>query len=267
MDFKTSFIRRMELYRNRKNAGIRLKELLAYDTIMLLRKEERKKLGRKLFISPGRYYAKEKYGLKFTENSDVLEIFRDNIYSIYEDFIPRPKQIVIDIGAQYGDYAILCSKIYKAKVYTFEPLPQNFKEILKNIRLNGLEEDQIKAFNVALSDENKEKYITFDGDMANSIGKGKKIRIKFRTLDSYKIKPDIIKIDVEGFEVNVLRGAIKTIKKYKPKIIIETHSRELEEQVKEMLTSLGYKLKHEGRAVYNVNEKFDKVTNLFFSVD
>ena len=73
MDFKTSVIRRVDLYRNRKNAGIRLKELLAYDTIMLLRKEERKKLGRKLFISPGRYYAKEKYDLEFSENSDVLE--------------------------------------------------------------------------------------------------------------------------------------------------------------------------------------------------
>ena len=142
MDFKTSIIRRVDLYRNRKNAGIRLKELLAYDTIMLLRKEERKKLGQKLSTSLGRYYAKEKYDLKFSENSNVLEIFRDNIYSIYDDFIPKPGQTVIDIGAQYGDYAILCSKIYKAKVYTFEPLPQNFKEILKNIRLNGLKKIQ-----------------------------------------------------------------------------------------------------------------------------
>ena len=80
--------------------------------------------------------------MEFSENSDVLEIFRDNIYSIYEDFIPKPKQTVIDVGAQYGDYAILCSKIYKAKVYTFEPLPQNFKEILQNIKLNGLKKIQ-----------------------------------------------------------------------------------------------------------------------------
>ena len=61
MDFKNSVNRRVDLYRNRKNAGIKLKELLAYDTIMLLRKEERKKLGRKLFTSSSRYYAKKKY--------------------------------------------------------------------------------------------------------------------------------------------------------------------------------------------------------------
>ncbi len=100
--------------------------------------------------------------------------------------------------------------------------------------------------------------------MANNIGKGKKIRVKFRTLDSYKLKPDIMKIDVEGFELEVLDGAIKTIKKYHPKIIIETHSRALEKHTNEFLSKSGYKLAHEGRSVYNVNKEFDKVTNLFF---
>ena len=252
------------MYRNRKNAGIQLKELLAYDTIMLLRKEERKKLGRKLSTSLGRYYAKEKYGLKFTENNDVSEVFIDDIYSIYEDFIPKPGQTVIDIGAQYGDYAILCSKIYKAKVYTFEPLPQNFKEILKNIRLNGLKKDSIKAFNVALGNANKIAIISYSGEMANNINKGKKIKTTFRTLDSYNLKADLLRIDVEGFEIEVLEGAIKTIKKYHPRIIIETHSRALEKQTKEFLSRLNYNLKHEGRSVYNVNKEFNKVTNLFF---
>ena len=264
MDFKNSVNSRVDLYRNHKNAGIQLKELLAYDTIMLLRKEERKKLGRKFRINLGRYYAKKKYGLEFSENSDVLEIFKDNIYSIYEDFIPKPKQIVIDIGAQYGDYAILCSKIYKAKVYTFEPLPQNFKEILENIKLNGLKKDQIKAFNVALGNANKTAMLSYSGEMANNNNEGKKIKTTFRTLDSYKLKADILKIDVEGFELDVLDGAIKTIKNTDPKIIIETHSRALEKQTKEFLSGLNYNLKHESRSVYNANKEFDKITNLFF---
>jgi len=264
MDFKNSVARRIDLYRNRKNASIKLKGLLAYDTIMLLRKEERKKLGRKLFTSLGRYYAKEKYGLKFTQNSDVSEVFIDDIYSIYEDFIPKPGQTVIDIGAQYGDYAILCSKIYKAKVYTFEPLSQNFKEILQNIKLNGLKKDSIKAFNVALGNANKTAMLSYSGEMANNSNKGEKIKTTFKKLDSYKLKADLLKIDVEGFELNVLDGAIKTIKKYHPRIIIETHSRALEKQTKEFLSKLNYKLKHEGRSVYNVNKEFDKVTNLFF---
>ena len=264
MDFKNSVARRVDLYRNRKNAGIKLRDLLAYDTIMLLRREERKKLGRKFRINLGRYYAKEKYGLEFSKNSDVLEIFKDNIYSIYEDFIPKPGQTVIDIGAQYGDYAILCSKIYKARVYAFELLPQNFNEILENIKLNGLTEDSIKAFNIALGNVNKTEMVSYSGEMANDSNKGEKIKATFQTLDSYNLKADLLKIDVEGFELEVLEGSVNTIKKYHPRIIIETHSRALEKQTKEFLSKLNYKLKHEGRSVYNVNKEFDKVTNLFF---
>ena len=73
-----------------------------------------------------------------------------------------------------------------------------------------------------------------------------------------------MKIDVEGFELDVLEGAVETIKKYHPKIIIETHSKELEKKTKEFLSRFDYRLKHEGRSIYNVNDKFDKVTNLFF---
>ena len=171
---------------------------------------------------------------------------------------------MVDLGAQYGDYAILCSKVYKTKVYTFEPLPENFKEITENIKLNELNERQIQAFNVALGNKDKTEMLSYSGEMANNIGEGKKIEVDFRTLDSYKIKPNLIKIDVEGFELDVLEGAVETIKDYHPKIIIETHSKELEKRTKEFLSKFDYRLKHEGRSVYNVNGKFDKVTNLFF---
>ena len=156
---------------------------------------------------------------------------------------------MVDIGAQYGDYAILLSKVYKATVYTFEPLPENFKEIIENIKLNGLNERQIQAFNVALGNKDKTEVLSYSGEMANNIGEGKRIEVEFRTLDSYKIKPDIMKIDVEGFELDVLEGGVETIKKYHPKIIIETHSKEWERRTKEFLSRFDYRLKHEGRSV------------------
>lgn len=264
MDLKKAAKRRISLYRNRKKMGVPLKELLAYDSILLFKREERIKAGKRILKKRGRYYAKQRYNLEFTENSDVDEIFTDNIYSIYSDFIPKEGQVVVDIGAQYGDYAILCSKVYKAKVYTFEPLPENFKEITENIKLNGLNERQIQAFNVALGNKDKTEILSYSGEMANNFGEGNRIEVEFRTLDSYKIKPDLMKIDVEGFELDVLEGAIETIKKYHPKIIIETHSKELEKKTKEFLSRFDYRLKHEGRSIYNVNDKFDKVTNLFF---
>ncbi len=143
-------------------------------------------------------------------------------------------------------------------------MPENFKEILENIKLNGLNEQQIKAFNVALGNKNNTARISYSGEMANNIGKGKKIEMTFKTLDSYKLKPDLMKIDVEGFELEVLEGAVKTIKRYHPKIIIETHSRDLEKKTKKFLLDFSYRLRYEGRSAYNVNDKFDKVTNLFF---
>ena len=203
MNLKKTAKSRINLYKNRKKIGISLKERLAYDTVLIFKREERIKAGKRILKKRGRYYAKQRYNLEFTENSNVNEVFVDNIYSIYSDFIPKEGQVVVDIGAQYGDYAILCSKVYKAKVYTFEPLPENFKEITENIKLNELNERQIKAFNVALGNKDKTEMLSYSGEMANNIGEGKKIEVKFRTLDSYKIKPDIMKIDVEGFELDV----------------------------------------------------------------
>ena len=49
----------------------------------------------------------------------------------------------------------------------------------------------------------------------------REIMVETRTLDSLKTSPDFIKIDVEGSERHVLKGAMKTIKKYKPTIMIE----------------------------------------------
>ena len=70
------------------------------------------------------------------------------------------------------------------------------------------------------------------------------------TLDSYSFKRvDLLKIDVEGFELDVLLGAENTIRQFKPRIIIETHSKELRKKCHAFLSSLGYSLKVEGRTV------------------
>lgn len=264
------YFRKLNLYLHHRRYHLSIKELLVYDTIMRFKPKERELMGKKIYffldkekLEEGLRCAKEKYGLRFTDLSAVTEVFLDGIYSVYEDFIPGKGQTVIDVGAQYGDYTILCNKIYGSKVYAFEPLPQNFREIKKNLRLNGLQNsDSIKIFNVALADKNRSGTADYANNMVNNMGEGTKIKIRFRTLDSYGFKPDILKIDVEGFEIGVLNGAMNTIKKYRPKIIIETHGDELEKKVKDILTDQGYTLKQRGRSIFN--KEFGKVTNLFF---
>ncbi|MBE5730089.1 FkbM family methyltransferase [Candidatus Parvarchaeota archaeon] len=210
---------------------------------------------------PATIIALKEFGLKFSSNSQVWEVFLQRIYTSYRDFIPTKNDIVVDVGAQYGDYAVLCAGYYKVnKVYCFEPLKSNFKEIEKNIKLNKLK--NISAYNVALGSENKMIKITYGGDMAGIVG-DRTQKTYLKMLDSYRLKPTILKIDVEGFEMDVLRGAIKTIGKYHPKIIIETHTLKLRKEVLSFLGSMRYKVKHYGRSATSKTGEFDFVQNLF----
>ena len=74
-------------------------------------------------------------GLKFTHKSEIYEVIKEDIYRRYKDFIPDKNSVVIDIGAQYGDYSILCEKLYNSNVISFEPLGKNYKEFFKNIQV------------------------------------------------------------------------------------------------------------------------------------
>ena len=125
-------------------------------------------------------------------------------------------------------FAIACNKLYNCDyVLAFEPLEDNYKIALINKRLSKAEFD---ILNYAVSDTP-----VFGEKIYNMFVVNNSIipdNITTITLDSFikaleyiiNVNIDIIKIDVEGFEMNVLRAAEYTIKKYKPKIIIETHS-------------------------------------------
>ena len=216
----------------------------------------------KFYYEPARYIAYRDYGLKFPGKYPIVEIFIERIYTKFKEFTPKSGEIVVDIGAQYGDYAILCRKYYQAKVFTFEPLRSNFKIIKNNIKVNKLN-NGIIAYNVAIGDRRKTVQISFSGDMMNSLGKGEKQNTTVKTLDSYRLKPNILKIDVEGFEMDVLRGAIETIKTYHPKIILEVHTKALKEQCIKFLSGFGYKVVHYERIMRPKDIEFDEVQNLF----
>lgn len=169
--------------------------------------------------------------------SDV--IFHD-AYTEFTDFLPRG--LVLDIGAQYGDYAVLAAKSYGATVHTFEPLPDNFSVLVQNIELNDLR-DRVVAHQASVGDHCGRGRMSFSGAMAVVGGKDS-VEIESLTVDSLKMAPEILKIDVEGMEMEVLRGALETLRRSKPKIIIETHSKRLRAQVDSFLKDIGYRCVH-----------------------
>lgn len=148
--------------------------------------------------------------------------------------ILKPKDVVFDIGANTGWYAINILLSRKAAViYCFEPIKSAYSYLAKNFKLNNLKTD--KLYNIGLSDKNEEIKFYFDmeysmaSSMANLRGGQKTITEKCKTrrlddfiseLPSFK-KLDFIKCDVEGSELFVFKGGIETIKKYKPVIFSE----------------------------------------------
>ena len=152
-------------------------------------------------------------------------------------------------------------KRYGAVVYAFELLENNYAEMLIDLELNH---SKIKPFNIAVGDGKNLSY-TVKGDMAineYSWNFTETVRLDDLVFGKFNIKPNILKIDVEGFEYDVLKGAEEVLKRYSPRIIIETHSAKLREKCHEFLSEKGYLLINQGRTV--INKSGNEITNLFY---
>ena len=145
-------------------------------------------------------------------------------------------EICIDIGANRGSYSTFILENCNSKVLAFEPFPKTFKQ-LKKIRSNYYK--RFFIFNIGLGEKKTFKYLNYNinnsqwanfNSEVNKIDYLKKnkntVKCKINTLDNIvrinkklKNKIDLIKIDTEGYEYEVLKGAKKTIEKFKPKYI------------------------------------------------
>ena len=168
----------------------------------------------------------------------IRKIFWEGLLS-YEGYLPHiikkisKNKKVLEIGANFGLYTCIAGKNSK-KYYAFEPIEKNFLELRKNINLNQI--DKVKIFNLAIVDNNKSKVSLYIPDRDKTeINTGASLLIKskkYETCNSinikkilYKIKPNIIKMDIEGYEYNLLLKSKKYILKYKPIIISELNNK------------------------------------------
>ncbi len=154
---------------------------------------------------------------------NFYDILYTNQYCISEE--KMKDNIIVDCGANKGVFSLAAVALGAKKVYCFEPVPSSSKNISRTIRLNGMEE-RIELIQKALGEGNYDSEISFSftGDGAAHIG-GKQLsdsdiikeRIEVVKLDDYKLENvSFIKMDTEGFEAKILRGAKETIRKYKP---------------------------------------------------
>lgn len=145
----------------------------------------------------------------------------------------KKDSVVLDIGANIGWYSLILAKaLTKGKVIAFEPIPRTYSQLTTNIALNGCK--NITAYNFGLSDKAGRMSFFYNTKISGASSLKKlhnnkgiiKVTCKLLPLDgiSNKLpakKIDLVKCDVEGAELFVVRGGLRTISNNKPILFLE----------------------------------------------
>lgn len=170
--------------------------------------------------------------------SDLRGVVLNNQYKINRENVKN--NVIIDAGSNNGEFSLFAALLGAKKVYAFEPVPSTASILEKNIIINKMQK-KIIVVRKALGDRNYIDNMSFDyiGDGAARIGpiRGKKSeRVEVVTLDDFAKKNKIsnigfIKMDVEGFEENVLKGARSIIKNNKPVLSFSAYHKPTDKKV------------------------------------
>jgi len=201
--------------------------------------------------------------------------FETNISKSLEKIIKKKSSTIIDIGANIGSLSLYFAKQIKSGlVYAIEPTDYAYSKLLKNIKLNPALSKKLLPFQIMLTERKKIKPKTIhsswnlkNSTSSHKIHKGilKPLKkAKTETLDQFvkknKIRSvDVIKLDVDGYELNVLKSGKKFLTKHKPLIIMEIAPYLYPEfgysaiDLCNFTLSLGYK-------IYDIN--FSKIENI-----
>lgn len=161
----------------------------------------------------------------------------------------KDKNLIIQAGGNAGVYPKQFSKIFKS-VITIEPDLENFFCLNYNVT-----EENVFKFQACLGAENKPLHISrriSDGAGSYMVDSQPGI-IPQLTIDSFGVAPDMIQLDIEGYEGFALLGGKTTINNYKPVLVLETNSNATsmngwgKDKIEELIFSWGYKIVEELR--------------------
>ena len=168
----------------------------------------------------------------------------------------KPGQVVYDVGSNVGFMTLVAAKLVgpTGAVIAFEPSRETARQLAIQIKVNGLENVTVKR--VAVSDrEGVSRLMIINGssDMARLDGTASRggftadsEQVPTTTLDKVITEhpvPDLLKIDVEGAELMVLRGASRLLRDHRPVILIELHSEDLSRQFHQLMQELLYEVR------------------------
>ena len=184
-----------------------------------------------------------KYDIQTLPNDEGIST-ELQIYGIHEPLTThlvlneiKEGMVCLDLGSNIGYYAIIESNIVgkSGKIFAIEPSPINFPILKTNLENQKMENYTANNIAIGEKDEEMEFIVSKKSNWSKirmnneEINSGDEvIKIPVKTLDLFVKensieKIDVLRMDVEGYEYNILKGAEKILEEYKPKLLIEVH--------------------------------------------
>jgi FkbM family methyltransferase len=172
----------------------------------------------------------------------------------------RRGHTVLDVGAHVGYYTVLSGVLVGpgGAVWAFEPNPANARFLREHARINALRHVHVEQ-SAASDAEGKARFGFGSGSGTGHLAAEGAIEVRTLRLDDFcrghGIRPDAVKIDVEGAEAAVLEGFAETVEAARPVIFLSTHGPEPHRRCVEWLRARGYALEPiVGQAVDSASE-------------
>jgi FkbM family methyltransferase len=209
-----------------------------------------------------------KYALFPNDNAVSSSIINGWQYEPYlfeflrKNLIETTGKMILDVGANNGAFAVDFSHLVgdTGRVVSFEPQRLIYYQLCGNVFMNGI--DNVYCYNYAIGDSNdlvriqtpnyyEQGAVNFGNVMIDNSLTLESDLVEQKRLDDFESEHEIvfIKIDVQGYEPNVIRGGENTINKFRPYLFVEFEEHLLvknnssEEQLKKQIEDLGYVVK------------------------
>ena len=171
-------------------------------------------------------------GMRWITRSSVLSCW---LGSYEKDWLRQlgaviqPGSVFFDVGAQAGYHTLHASRLVGAggRVCAFEPVPRNVEYLRRHLALNHI--GNVLLLEAAVGDQDGHANFTQGaGFMAGRLTPSGELSVPLLSLDAWLEQgrlpaPDVLKIDVEGSELDVLRGADRLLREHGPAVLVDTH--------------------------------------------
>lgn len=160
----------------------------------------------------------------------------------------RPGQTFFDIGANAGFFSLLGSRCVgtSGRVVAVEPLPRNIEMMEKHIAINNI--SNVLVVRKAISNFIGTARFSVEGHAMSRLSTEGQVPVEVTTLDALVEElgspPGFMKVDIEGTEIDLLRGAKKVLEKFRPVIFLDVHSEEKFNNLLEIIPGLEYEIRN-----------------------